>query len=108
MRGSADSWAKLICRQLAFAIVAPALAMLFCACSSVGRDAVPGAPSPSAAAAQTNVDRVARSLETLAASLQNDWKISPAFQRNLPDGGTPYWSAFTGEPTRRDFDDSSW
>jgi len=28
MRGSADSWAKLICRQVAFATVAPALALV--------------------------------------------------------------------------------
>ena len=104
MRGSADSWAKLICRQVAFATVAPALALVFCACSSVRRDAVPGAPSP---ATQTNVDRVAQTLEAVASSSQDDWKISPAFQRTMPDGGNPHWSAFTGDPTGRDFNDSS-
>ena len=105
MRGSADSWAKLICRQVAFATVAPALALVFCACSSVRRDAVPGAPSP---ATQTNVDRVAQTLEAVASSSQDDWKIGPAFQRTMPDGGNPHWSAFTGDPTGRDFNDSSW
>src|SRR5215472_5798568 len=105
MRGSADSWAKLICRQVAFATVAPALALVFCACSSVRRDAVPGAPSP---ATQTNVDRVAQTLEAVASSSQDNWKISPAFQRTMPDGGNPHWSAFTGDPTGRDFNDSSW
>ena len=57
---------------------------------------------------QSNVDRVSQTLETLAAGTENDWKLGPAFQRVAPDGGALDWSTFTGDPRRRDFDDSNW
>jgi len=82
--------------------------LFFCSCSPVRKDTIPKDSSAGAAAPQSNVDRVAQSLENLVTVSQEAWKLSPAFQRITPDGGAPYWAAFTGDPTQRNFDDSSW
>ena len=107
MRRVADTPTSARSRQVAFALLVPILALFFSWCTSVRTDAVPAASS-TRAAPQSTVERVAQALETLAASSVDDWKISAAFQRLTPDGGAPLWSAFTGDPTRADFDDSKW
>src|SRR5262245_14746775 len=89
-------------------LVVLALLVFFCSCSSVQKDTIAKESSPSAASPQSNVDRVAQALENSATVPQEDWKLSPAFQRIVPDGGAAYWAAFAGDPRQRDFDDSSW
>jgi len=93
--------------RIGVALAAPLLALLLCSCSSVRKEAA--SPTPQGdAASQSNVDRVAQELENLAAGSVDDWKLSPAFRRIAADGGAPYWSAISGDPTQRGFDDSSW
>jgi hypothetical protein len=53
------------------------------------------------------VDRAVHALEAQVANSYDDWKISPAFQRTVPDAGLRF-SAATGDPTPPEFDDSSW
>ena len=103
-----DILARSRFHRIALDALASMLALSFCWCSSVRRDTVPRESSPSGEAAQSNVDHVAEALETLAAGIQNDWKIGPAFQRVAPDGGTLDWSTSSGDPRRRDLDDSGW
>ena len=107
MQSCNDSRVGAELHRAGFALAVPLLALLFCSCSSMRKDAVPGTPQ-SEAAPQSNVDRVARALESVASSSADDWKLSSAFRRLVPDGGAPYWSAISGDPTQRGFDDSSW
>src|SRR5258708_16006317 len=107
MQRCTDFWTRARFQRAGFARAVPLLALLSCSCSSIRKDAAPGTPQ-NGGAPESNVDLVAHALETLASDSAEDWRLSPAFRRLAPDGGAPSWSALTGDPTQRGFDDSSW
>ena len=53
---------------------------------------------PLIALGQTNVDRVASSLDSLATCQLSDWKMSPTLKNG----------EVSGDPTQKGFDDSQW